>query len=395
MAFVCQRQPYLKEFVSKVTSCIKVNNGYEVILNDTVFFPEGGGQPDDRGKLGECNVLQVLRRGSQAVHIIDSEIKEGEDVKCTIDWKRRYDHMQQHSAQHLLSAILDSKFGYETISWDLGRNVSHVELNTPKVTSEQLKEVELECNIKIRNKNDVIVHYLTKAEAEDLEEVKTRGLPDDVVEPVRVIEIKGVEKNMCCGTHVENLCDLQMIKILHTEPMRGGTRVFFLAGNRLLDKLSISYDVERKLTKLLSCGIDDHCEAVDKMKANLRVALKANKSYLKELAVFQAQQSVDNGKDVKYIFHHREDGDMDYIFSFVNSLPAVAKDWLVFVCVGATKSGGQFILRGPEHVLNAISKSVVDIIGGKGGGKKGQLQGKASSFKNLKEIEALLKETVQ
>ena len=118
--FACQRNPYLKELKSVVVSCKKVADKYHVILDDTVLFPEGGGQPDDRGTIGEVKVERVLRQGNKAVHVVSEPIAEGESFDCTIDWMRRYDHMQQHSGQHLLSAIAEQRYGFKTTSWDLG-----------------------------------------------------------------------------------------------------------------------------------------------------------------------------------------------------------------------------------------------------------------------------------
>jgi len=395
MAFACQRNSYLKELVSKVVSCVRVKEKFEVVLSDTVLFPEGGGQPDDHGVIGDSKVTKVLRRGPEAVHIVDKELTVGDDYKCEIDWTRRFDHMQQHSAQHLLSAIADNKYAFKTISWNLGENISHVELNTSKISTEQISSIENECNQCIRQSTPVVVHYLTKEEALGLEEVKTRGLPEDVVEPIRVIEIKGVEKNMCCGTHVSNLCDLQVIKLLHTEPMRGGIRLFFLAGNRVIQKLGQCYDAERKLTKLLSCGPEDHAESVDKLKNSVRSTQKSCKAYLKEIAKFEALEKLQRVENSGYIFHHREDGDQDYIFTFVNNLGEKGKELVVFVAVGAVKTGGQFLMRGPEDAVATLSTSIKEIIDGKGGGKKDQLQGKAGNFKRIAEIEELLKTYVQ
>lgn len=390
MAFACQRNSYLKELVSKVVSCTQIKNGYEVVLNDTVFFPEGGGQPDDQGKIGEVSVQNVLRRGTDAIHITDAALNVGDELKCVIDWQRRFDHMQQHSGQHVLSAVFD-RYGYNTTSWDLGRFVSHVELNVAKLSAKEITEVEDECNKIIRDGKPVEVQYLSIAQAMELEEVKTRGLPDDVAEPIRVIDIKDVEQGMCCGTHVTNVSELQAIKLLHTESMRGGTRVFFLVGNRVLNKLSLAYDIERKLTKILSCGIDEHTDAVEKLKGNLRVSLKLNKNYLKELAKFEAKECSTKAQESCYIFHHREDADMEYIFTFLNSLPDESKSWIVFVSAGTVKTGGQFAIRGPDDKVTKISPEIVKLIDGKGGGKKGQFQGKASSFKNIDQVEDVIK----
>jgi len=396
MAWACQRNSYLKELVAKVVSCVKVKDGFEVILNETVLFPEGGGQPHDTGTIGTVNVSNVTRRGADAVHVTAEELSVGDEVTCRVDWTRRFDHMQQHSAQHLLSAIADTKFQFKTLSWEMGKNVSHVELNTPKINDEQLHAIEAECNDKIRARCDMTVHYLTKEEALNLEEVKSRGLPADAPEPIRVVDISEVEKNMCCGTHVSNTSELQAIKLLHTETMRGNTRLFFIAGNRVLSKMGAAYDVERKLNKLLSCGMDEYVDTVDKLKNNLRVAQKSCRGYLKEIAAFETKELLTKHQEVGYIFKHREDGDMDYIFSILNTLPPETfTKGVVFICAGGVKTGGQFVLRGPEDAVKELSGGILELIGGKGGGKKGQLQGKATNFQKLNDVHELIQKYVQ
>lgn len=148
MVFKCQEDSFLKEvcnkkdnlyglltfnhfqFTSKVVSCEKTNDlkGYEIILEDTILFPEGGGQPCDYGFLNEVPVEQVLRRADKAIHVTDKPLNVGDEVKQAIDWNRRFDHMQQHSGQHLITAVLDRDYKYYTISWYLGEDVAYVEL---------------------------------------------------------------------------------------------------------------------------------------------------------------------------------------------------------------------------------------------------------------------------
>jgi misacylated tRNA(Ala) deacylase len=140
MVFKCQEDSFLREFTSKVVSCEKSvfsynlngknieTNGYEVILENTIIFPEGGGQPSDHGYLNDQPVYQVIRRGDKAVHYVEQPLNIGEEVKEVIDWKRRLDHMQQHSGQHLITAIVDREFKYPTMSWYLGEDVAYIEL---------------------------------------------------------------------------------------------------------------------------------------------------------------------------------------------------------------------------------------------------------------------------
>ncbi|KAL1263969.1 hypothetical protein QQF64_004324 [Cirrhinus molitorella] len=136
MAFQCQRDSYMQEFDTSVVSCVPAeltleNNGkkeklkgFNLKLKDTILFPEGGGQPDDHGMVGGVPVLRVLRQGPEAVHFISSALEEGQEVHIKLDWERRFDHMQQHSGQHLITALADTMFGYKTTSWELGRHVA-------------------------------------------------------------------------------------------------------------------------------------------------------------------------------------------------------------------------------------------------------------------------------
>lgn len=222
MAFRCQRDSYAREFTTTVVSCRPaelqtegsngkkdVLSGFQVVLEDTLLFPEGGGQPDDRGTINDISVLRVTRRGTQADHFTQTALTPGTEVRVQVDWERRFDHMQQHSGQHLITAVADHLFGLKTTSWELGRLRSVIELDSPSVTAEQVAAMEQSVNEKIRDRLPVSVRELSLSDPE-VEQVRGRGLPDDHAGPIRVVTIKSVDSNMCCGTHVSNLSDLQV-----------------------------------------------------------------------------------------------------------------------------------------------------------------------------------------
>ncbi|RMC01507.1 hypothetical protein DUI87_21946 [Hirundo rustica rustica] len=206
------------DFTTRVVSCRAAElrpegggepvRGFQVVLEDTILFPEGGGQPDDRGLIGDVPVLRVTRRGPEAVHFVPAPLEPGAEVLLSLDWERRFDHMQQHSGQHLISAIAEQMFGFNTTSWELGRQRSVIELDTPVVTAEQVEALEKSVNEKIRDRVPVTVRELA-ADDPEIETVRSRGLPDDHAGPVRVVDIEGIDSNLCCGTHVSNLSDLQ------------------------------------------------------------------------------------------------------------------------------------------------------------------------------------------
>lgn len=235
MAFQCQRDSYMKQFDTSVVSCepveIKLENkklkGFNVKLKDTILFPEGGGQPDDLGTIAGVPVLRVMKHGPEAVHFISSALEKGQEVHITLDWDRRFDHMQQHSGQHLITALADTMFGYKTTSWELGRQRSSIELNTAAVKPREMEALEAAVNEKIRAHVPVTVQLLSINDPA-VEKVRSRGLPEDHAGPIRIIDIEGVDANMCCGTHVSNLSHLQVNKSI-----------------KPLDHLILLYDAEK------------------------------------------------------------------------------------------------------------------------------------------------------
>lgn len=395
MVFACQQDSFLRNLKTKVVSCkagkLNGKDAFELTLEDTVLFPEGGGQPDDRGTINGIEVMRVIRQGANAVHFVPEVIPEGTEVDVVVDWSRRFDHMQQHSGQHLVSAIIENNFGYETTSWELGKFRSHIELDCKKLTAEEMEWIERTANEIIRNSTPVNVHVHPSAACPELKHASTRGLPEDHEGPVRVIEIPGIDRNMCCGTHVSNLSQVQVIKLFpETDSMRGGTRLFFLAGDRVLKYLAKALDNERALTRMLSVGPDDHPTAVDRIQNSLKSVNKITKSQLRELAQLEAYQLKSSAQTNTYFYIHRENGDMDYMNALVHELSDQPQ--LVLVTTGPDKGPGQFLVFGEEKQVSQIAPKIAAVLEGKGGGKKGRYQGKANTLKTRKAAEELLKE---
>lgn len=199
---------------------------------------------------------------------------------------------------------------------------------------------------------------------------------------------------MCCGTHLSNTSEIQAVKLLHTESMRGGTRVFFLAGNRVITRLASCIETEMKLTKILTTGPEEHVKSIERIQKSSKALQRNCKSFLKEIAKLEALQLKEKIKSEGYICKHREDGDMDYINVFINELKEHAPECLIFVATGDTKSGGMFVVNGPETVVAKLGPKISEALDGKGGGKKNRYQGKANGFKKLSSVEQLLKESL-
>ncbi|XP_027884245.1 alanyl-tRNA editing protein Aarsd1 [Xiphophorus couchianus] len=402
MAFQCQRDCYMKEFVTSVVSCCpaelkqEVNGkketlkGFNVLLQDTILFPEGGGQPDDHGLIGEVPVLRVTRQGPDAVHFVTSPVEERQEVRVTVDWERRFDHMQQHSGQHLITALADAMFGYKTTSWDLGRHRSTIELDTPSVKAAQLQELEEAVNEKIRAGIPVNVQLLDLSDPA-VEKVRSRGLPDDHAGPIRIIDMEGIDANMCCGTHVTNLSHLQVIKLLGTEKgKKNKTNLIFLTGNRVLKYAEKSYSTERSLVSLLKTGPDEHVEAVEKIQKSVKMLQKSNLSLLRDMAVLIARDFKNNPHRGNFFSFHKKEGDNEFMNIIANEINT--EETLVFLTVGEEKGAGLFLLAGPSGQVTKLGPRILELLQGKGAGKSGRFQGKANSLARREEVEAFLRQ---
>lgn len=402
MAFQCQRDAYMKEFVTSVVSCCpaelkqEINGktetlkGFNVTLQDTILFPEGGGQPDDHGFIGDVPVLRVMRQGSEAVHFVCSPLDKGQEVNVKVDWERRFDHMQQHSGQHLITALADSLFGYKTTSWEHGRQRTNIELDTPSFKPGQLQALEEAVNEKIRAHIPVTVKLLSLDDPA-VEKVRSRGLPEDFAGPIRIVSIEGIEDDMCCGTHVSNLSQLQVIKLVGTEKgKKNKTNLFFLAGNRVLKYAEKSYNKDRSLVSLLKTGPDGHVEAVDKLQKSVRLLQKANLNLLKDMAALTAQNFMSSPERSNFFSLHRKDGDNEFMNIIASELNT--EKILAFLTVGEEKGPGLFLLVGPSELVAEMGPQVLQILQGKGAGKNGRFQGKINSLARRAEVEALLQQ---
>ncbi|XP_012672799.2 alanyl-tRNA editing protein Aarsd1 [Clupea harengus] len=402
MAFQCQRDCYMQEFSTSVVSCSEAevqleNNGkkvkvkgYNVKLKDTILFPEGGGQPDDRGTIGGVSVLRVLRQGPEAVHFVDAPLEEGQEVQLKVDWERRFDHMQQHSGQHLVTAVAETMFGYKTTSWELGRQRSSIEMDTPTVKPGEMEALEAAVNQRIRDHIPVTVQLLS-IDDPALEKIRSRGLPDDLAGPIRIIDIEGVDTNMCCGTHVSNLSHLQVIKILGTEKgKKSKTNLIFLAGSRVLKYAEKSHSIEKSLVGLLKTGSEEHVEAVDKLQKTVKRLQKSNVTLLRDMAVLIAQSFKNNPERGNFFSLYNKDGDNEFMNTIANEIGF--EHTTIFLTVGEEKGAGMFLLAAPTSVVDSMGKRVLELLEGKGAGKNGRLQGKAGSLAKRAEVENLLRD---
>ncbi|KAG0328561.1 hypothetical protein BGZ99_005040 [Dissophora globulifera] len=430
----CQHTPYLKQFTTSVLSCSKKPNKqklYEVQLLDTILFPEGGGQPCDFGTINETiEVKNVQRVGTSHIHYTTAPIEEGAEARLEVNWKRRFDHMQQHSGQHLVSAVLEQpEFGWDTVAWGVNDKWCYVEL-TKAPTPEQVQAVEERLNLYIRRDYPMRITFTDERPStlpkdytgpngvyriaeimEDLDVIADEQDPVGAKQREKEEQEKGtptyrkrnlarLDCNPCCGTHIKSLKDLQCIKMLHQEKIRGANcRLFFAVGQRALNLLHETYQVTRDLTPVLSApgGPETFVDTVVKIQKQGRDSHKQAKTLFKEIATYVVRDWAQELKDKNslqeggsapgyLIKYHREDADMDFLVvltSLLKDNELLLGNRIFVLSTGEKKEGGPMIVTGQnEDLVKKVAAEISKFVEVKGGGK-GRWQGKSKSWKGL------------
>lgn len=381
-SLACQRDSYLKSFTSKVIACQKVtpkgkkaapeSEIYEIELENTILFPEGGGQPGDKGQLiigGSevvANVEDVQRKNLRAVHIADKPIEVGTNVTMNLDWRRRLDHMQQHTGQHLLSAVLD-RYDLPTLSWSMGEMINYIELPR-KLTPEEIHKVSLEVNDAILTDEPIKVEY-PDTEIDETE----KGV-------MRIVHIGKLDANPCCGTHLKSTGHIKAIVLLNQFAGKSGaSRLNFLCGDRVITYTSGLHELTKKLMTTLSGSLEDlDTKAASIVEQGKKASQKAN-SLMLELAllkVAEVKKDIQEGKPVTFVY--RPDGDLTYINNIYKEVSKELGSTTVVLITGEVKQTGAIIVDGERtsEIVDQLKKLLKTL---KGGGK-GKFQGKVSEY---------------
>lgn len=362
----CQLDPYTWTAPTVVTACTPAEDGrYHVVVEESLFYPEGGGQPADHGVLGGVSVVDVQRHNGEVIHVTDGPVALGAATQ-SVDGARRFDHMQQHTAQHLITAIAEDTLGRATLSFHLGADRCTIELDGP-VSAEGVVALENAVNEAICANAPVRPRVVTTTDYEALS-VRSRGLPVGHSGDVRLVEIEGIDLNTCGGTHVARLGELQMVHLLGTERARGGgCRLGFLAGGRVLARLRDDTERSAALTRLLKCGASEHVAAVGRIQDSDRAGAKAVRALEQELAAYIGQSLSGPAAPVCV---HRPTADLGVLRAIV----AAANLAHTVLLTG----DGVFVVAGPG--AGDVGPRVAAALSGRGGGRGDRYQGKAADL---------------
>ena len=238
---------FLQDFTAVVESCGAVKGGFAVVLDRTAFYPEGGGQPADHGTLGDARVLDVHEKDGVVTHLCDHELPVGAEVSGHIDWARRFDHMQQHSGEHIVSGMLCSAFHCDNVGFHLGADTVTIDYNAD-ISWEQVQDIERRANRYIWENHPIHIWYPSPEELAALPYRSKKALEG----PVRLTEFSGADLCACCGTHVAASGQVGLVKFVGWQKFRDGVRLELLCGQRALDHLSACWEQSRQIGQSLS-----------------------------------------------------------------------------------------------------------------------------------------------
>ncbi|MBI3281790.1 MAG: alanyl-tRNA editing protein [Acidobacteria bacterium] len=254
---------YLSSFQARVVEL----QGARVYLDQTAFYPASGGQPSDSGTIAGISVTDVIDEGERVAHLLDAAPDVG-IVEGRIDWARRFDHMQQHTGQHLLSAVLLELFGFATLSFHMGAGHSTIDLDTPAITPEQLRRAEERVNERVAGNWPVSVSFADAAGAEGLRKPASRE------GALRIVTIAGIDRSACGGTHVRAAGEIGLVLIRKADKVRGGVRLEFLCGKRAVLQARRDLDALSRIARIFSCAAEAAPDLVAAQAARLQEADK-------------------------------------------------------------------------------------------------------------------------
>ncbi|KAH8723989.1 hypothetical protein GQ44DRAFT_709461 [Phaeosphaeriaceae sp. PMI808] len=423
-ALKCQKDSYLRRFETEVISCSEytppetpkqagksktkkstdptkfekdaASKAWLLELADSVLFPEGGGQPTDHGSITPLTddstesipITSIQRHGLQCIHFSPTPLPPGTKVRQEVDFDRRWDHMQQHTGQHLLSAVMDN-MDLPTLGWNMGTvgEMNYVELPR-KPSDSEVKSIQDKCNELIRDNISITVETPEGKGSDSLPEDydKDRGV-------VRFIKIGDLDYNACCGTHLKQTSHIGVILLHHTTSVRGtNCRLYFTAGDRAISMAASSINGLRSIAVSLSSSAapDDVAAGVQRLGDQVSEARKKEKKMLAELAGFEGERVKAMLWDRECVFSYRATDGLDFVNQVVFEVKdAVKERGVVVLCSGEVKAAGSIVIIGKPDLVESMAAKVKEVVSTvKGGGKGEKWQGKVVDWQKG-EIEAL------
>ncbi|WP_202406317.1 DHHA1 domain-containing protein [Pontibacillus yanchengensis] len=387
------QDPYQTAFETQVIRTGEQEGRPYIVLEETAFYPTGGGQPHDTGSLNGVAVVDVEEVDGEVRHYLAERLQDS-SVHGIVDWKRRFDHMQQHNGQHILSAIMHDEYGMQTVSFHLGKETVSIDLDAKSLSEDVMKEAEQKVNRIIQENRPIETKWLSAEEANQYPLRKALS----VDEAVRLVIIPEVDYNGCGGTHPHATGEVMALKLLGWTRQKKQVRLEFACGYRVLEQLGTKHTVLSGIKNTLKRPEAELVQEVDSLVHENKQKDKQITELQEQLLEYEARDlmaytQVDNGiRVVQHVLIKRP----------IKSLQALAKNMTnhypdaLVILVSNQEEQLQFVLARGEDLtadMNKIAKEVMPLIEGKGGGKPNFVQGGGNKSLEAGEFAEKLKET--
>ena len=366
---------HLKDFSAVVTGCEEVKGGWVVTLDATAFYPTGGGQECDLGILGGARVLDVKEQGENILHLCDTPLEVGAEVTGTIDWERRFDHMQQHSGEHLVMGQIYQKFGYHNVGFHMGGHLVTIDLDGP-VTWEDLMEIERRTNQIICRNIPVKTWYPSPEELPNVKYRTKKQLPW----PVRIVEFGGEDVCACCGTHVKSTGEIGLVKFVSCVKFKEGVRIEMASGRRATELYQQIFEQNRQVSQTFSAKILETGSAARKF--NDMLTQEKYRAIGLQRKIFGAIAQSYAGKE--RAVHFEADLQPGQVRELADAIAEKTDTAIVYS--GCDATGYSICILSKTQDTRALGKEVNAALNGRGGGKPGAFQGSLKATKE--QIEA-------
>ncbi len=362
---------YIFKFDATVLSCVKSADCYNIILDKTAFFPEGGGQKADIGTIGNAKIFDVQEINGEILHYSKTPLNVNEKYNCEIDFNVRFHRMQQHSGEHIVSGIVNKLYGYDNVGFHMEESYVTIDFNG-ELTRQQLDDIEDKANEAIYKNYSVKCYF---PDEENLSELNYRSKLE-LTQNVRLVEIENIDLCACCAPHVNNTGEIGIIKILDFMRHRGGVRLIMKSGYYALCDYRQKYRSVFDISNLLSAKQADVFAAVEKQKTQLEDTDKAFNQY--KLSV--AKQAKDNLSLCEQIAFYITSGFTNDMMRELTNF-AMKKRSLGIVFSGSDDEGYSYIAGSETLDMKNVANSINTCLAGRGGGRDTMVQGKVSATK--------------
>ena len=360
---------HLARFTARVTGCEKKDEGYAVTLDRTAFYPEGGGQACDLGTLGGVRVLDVREAGEEVVHLCDAPLEVGSNVDGAIDYARRFDLMQQHSGEHMVSGVVHEKYGYHNVGFHMGADMITIDFDG-MIPAEELPLIEAQVNAAIWKNIPLRIWVPSPEELPNVRYRTKRALPW----PVRIVEVPGVDSCACCGVHVASTGEIGLVKLFSAVKFHQGVRIEMACGKRALDILSAVYDQNKQVSQAFSAKILETGAAARQMNEALAKEKYNAVGLQRQLFDGIAKSYVNCGE----VVHFASDLESALVRELADKIAEVCGGTAA-VFSGCDESGYSFCLVARDGDLRPLGKAMTQALNGRGGGKPNFQQGQVKA----------------